>query len=164
MTSTRANSAESGSRGDSVGGTGQPGHPGHPAPARHRVSKFVLWFGLFGAAAAWNIQLIVNYAVAAHACYPRYVPLPIPAYGETAFSVPLIVVSIAALVIGVAGLFCAIAGWRTTSAETGGGSHWLLDTGEGRTRFMAAAGIMTSSVFLLAILFHCAAVLLLRHC
>lgn len=138
--------------------------PAHPAPARDRVSLPLLWFGLFGAAAAWSVQLIVNYAVASHGCYPRMVPLRSPIFGQLAFSVSLIVISLAAIIIGVAALVAAITAWRRSSDETGGEAHWLLDTGEGRTRFMAAAGIMASSVFLLAILAHSAAVLLLGHC
>ena len=140
------------------------GGPDHPAPSRGLVSPAVLWFGLFGGPGAWSILLIANYAIASHACYPRLVPLMEPVSGQRAFLTPLIGISIVAIVIGAAALVFAIAAWRQCSGETGGETHWLLDTGEGRTRFMAAAGIMTSSVFLLDILIHGAVVLLLGHC
>lgn len=146
----------------SPGGAGT--RPGHPAPQRANVSQLALWFGLFGGAFAWTVQLLVNYAVAAHVCYPRAVPLTRPTIGEGAMLWTLIIVSIITVVIGAAALFVAIHTWRKTSKETGGGSHWLLDTGEGRTRFMAAAAIMTSAVFLLSIVVHFAAVLALRYC
>ncbi len=161
MTDTRAGSNKDAEASQSVGGAGKPGHP---APARGSVSSFQIWFGLFGGAAAWTVQLIVNYAIAAHGCYPRYVPLAVPVTGQASFSISLVAISILATVIGIAALLVAITAWRHTSGETGGEAHWLLDTGEGRTRFMAAAGIMTSAVFLLSILFHFAAVIFLGHC
>lgn len=148
----------------SPAGGGAATRPGHPAPQRTNVSPLALWFGLFGGAFAWSVQLLVNYAVAAHVCYPRAVPLTLPTIGESAMLWTLVIVSIATVVIGAAALVVAIRTWRRTSRETGGGSHWLLDTGEGRTRFMAAAAIMTSSIFLLAIIVHLAAVLALRYC
>ena len=156
--------ARAGSKKDFNTDVGGAGKPGHPAPARGRVSSFQLWFGLFGAASAWTVQLIANYAIAAHGCYPRLVPLAAPVTGQASFATSLILISVVTTLIGIAGLVVAITAWRRTSRETGGEAHWLLDTGEGRTRFMAAAGIMASAVFLFSMLFHLSAVLLLRHC
>ena len=143
---------------------GNAAKPSHPAPSRDRVSPFLLWFGLFGAAGAWTVQLIANYAIAAHGCFPRMVPLTRPVWGQATLTISLVAISIFAIVAAVAALLAACISWRRTSDEMGGKSHWLLETGEGRTRFMAAAGMMASSVFLLAILFHFSAVVLLGHC
>ncbi|MEO7043089.1 MAG: hypothetical protein ABI035_12570 [Gemmatimonadaceae bacterium] len=143
---------------------GLAGKPSHPAPSRDQVSPFLLWFGLFGAAAAWSVQLIANYAIAAHGCFPRLVPLTEPVFGQATLTLWLVAISIFATVVGALAVVAALVSWRRTSDETGGEAHWLLETGEGRTRFMAAAGMMASSVFLLAIIFHFAVVVLLGHC
>jgi hypothetical protein len=145
-------------------GGGSAPQAGHPAPERGHVALSVLWFGLLAAPLAWSLQLLVNYAFAAHACFPRYVPLAYPIIGQGALTLVLIVVSVVTIAIGVLALYMAIHTWRRTSKETGGGSHWLLDTGEGRTRFMAASGIMTSALFLLSMIVHLVAVLVLGYC
>jgi hypothetical protein len=54
--------------------------------------------------------------------------------------------------------------WRRTSGEISGNAHWALDTGEGRTRFMAVSSVMTSAVFLLAILVDVAAIVVVKPC
>ena len=128
----------------------------HPAPERHRVAPFTLWFGLLGAPAAWSVQTLVNLPISAHACFPRIFPLEPPATG--ALRGILFVVCIGAIIVSVAALWAAVRGWQTTRGEhqsgTGkGGQHdrgtALAETGEGRTRFMTAAGVLTSLTFLL---------------
>lgn len=139
----------------------------HPAPERHRVPPFVLWFGLLGAPAAWSVQTLVNLPISSHACFPRSFPLDTPATG--ALRGILFVVSIAAIVVGVGALLAAARGWSLTRAEhqsrAGKGSRHdegtaLAETGEGRTRFMAAAGVLTSLTFLFVSVAHTAVVFL----
>jgi len=140
------------------------GRPGHPAPHRANVRSAILWFGLFGAPAAWSVQELVNYAFAAHACYPRMFPLAVPTMGHARLWILTIVVSMVAIAVAVAAGVAALSSWRSTRGETGGHAHWALDTGEGRTRFMAVSALMTSALFLLAILVHTATILVLRPC
>jgi hypothetical protein len=139
----------------------------HPAPERHRVAPFTLWFGLVGAPAAWSVQTLVNLPISAHACFPRIFPLEAPATG--ALRGILFVVSIAAIIVSVAALRTAVRGWERTREEhqsgTGkGGQHdretALAETGEGRTRFMAAAGVLASATFLLVSIAQTAVVFL----
>lgn len=144
--------------------TGGNGEPGHPAPARGSVHHAALWFGLFGAPAAWSVQELVNFPIAAHTCYPRMYPLHAPTIGHGAVWGSTMAVSVVTLLIGVAAGLVALHAWRQTRAETGGHSHWLLDTGEGRTRFMAVSGLLTSVLFVLGILVHTAAILALPPC
>lgn len=127
----------------------------HPAPERHRVTPVALWFGLLGAPAAWSAQTLANLSISSHACFPRMTPLEAPATG--ALRGILFVVCIAAIIVGVAALAAATRGWRLTRQEhqsvAGKGSQHdqgtaLAETGEGRTRFMAAAGVLTSLTFL----------------
>jgi hypothetical protein len=143
---------------------------GHPAPARTNVSLAALWFGLFGAPVAWSAQTLVNLPVAAHGCFPRLVPLdtPVTAVRGIAF-----VVSLLALAVCVAATAVSFRSWARTRHEhheaAGKGSRHtpanaLMETGEGRTRFMAAAGVLTSLTFLIVSLVHAAAVFLVLPC
>jgi hypothetical protein len=150
---------------------GTPRAPGHPAPERARVPLATLWFGLVGGPAAWSIQTLVSLPVAAHACFPRLTPLSSPAFGGVRgviFLLGVMAFVVSALAAGVA--------WRTWSrtrqeeqGASGAGAHHtesvaLLETGEGRTRFMALAGVMTSIAFLLVTAAHAAMLFLVAPC
>jgi hypothetical protein len=134
----------------------------HPAPAEHRVALAALWFGLFGAPTIWSIQLMLNYALVAHACYPASEPLSAPVFGGVRGTV--IAASVVALAIALGAAATAWRSWRATRQEHRGGEAALLEVGEGRTRFMALAGMMTSATFLLVILAHAATLLFVAPC
>ena len=142
----------------------------HPAPARGRAGLGALAFGLFGAPAAWSVQTLVNLPVAAHGCFPRLAPLSAPA---TAVRGVVFAVSVAALVVCVAAAAVAWRSWARTRDEQQEGSGQgaehapesaLLETGEGRTRFLALAGVLSSLTFLLVSAAHAATVLLVPPC
>ncbi|MEO8630347.1 MAG: hypothetical protein ABI612_19950 [Betaproteobacteria bacterium] len=122
----------------------------HPAPHRARVSGWLLAFGLIGAPAAWLTQNVFSYGAASYACFPHDVPLPGP---SAALSRLLVLATVIAIAIGVAGLFAALQGWRATREEKSGSGHHALAVGEGRTRFLALSGILTSAMFLIAVAF-----------
>jgi uncharacterized membrane protein len=131
----------------------------------------VLWFGLFGGPAAWSIQTLVNLPVAAHACYPQLYPLDVPVIGGLRGIV--FVVSILAVLVSVAAAAAAWRAWQFTRHEhqqSSGKANQhqaeaaALETGEGRTRFMAAAGVLTSLTFVLVSLVHLSAVFLVTPC
>jgi len=82
-------------------------------------------------------------------------------------------VSLLALAVCVAGTVVAWRAWRHTREEhqqgTGRGQHHepgaaLLETGEGRTRFMAFAGVLTSVTFLVVSAANTAAIFLVSPC
>ena len=143
----------------------------HPAPARERASLPALWFGLFGGPVAWSIQTLVNLPLASHACFPRLEPLDTPVVGGLRGIV--LVVSLLALLVSA---FAAVVAWRVwsrTRLEHQGGTgegrghdpHLAaLETGEGRTRFMALAGVMTSAAFFLVSAAHAATLFLVSPC
>ena len=159
------------SRRDAAAGTTTSGAPAHPAPERQRVRLAALWFGLAGGPAAWSVQTLVSLPVAAHACYPRLVPLSSPVFGGVrgvVFLLGVMAFVVSAVAAGVA--------WRTWSrtrqehhADSGAGARHtesmaLLETGEGRTRFMALAGLMTSVTFLLVTAAHAATLFFVAPC
>jgi hypothetical protein len=113
-----------------------------------------LWFGLFGAPAAWAIQLISNYALLSHSCFPRDTPLTLPAIpGVGAVA---IMISAALLAAAVAALLVAVRSWRSTRPEIiareRGESVKTPSLGQERMHFMASAGILVSGIFVFGVL------------
>jgi hypothetical protein len=142
----------------------------HPAPGRAHIALPALWFGLFAGPAAWSIQTLVNLPVASHSCYPALSPLdaPVTAVRGIAFAV-----SVFALAVCVAAAAVAFRSWMRLRGEhqegSGRGSEHtpaaaLAETGEGRTRFMALCGLLTSLIFLVLSLVHTAAIFLVLPC
>lgn len=120
----------------------------HPSPHRHRVSGWALWFGLLGAPVAWCLQELINVSLAGQACYPHDTPLAMPLFEHlVAILAGVEAVSLAVCIVAVA---VAHSAWRKTRGEKPGDAHQLLGSGDGRTRFMAIAGIMTSTLFAIA--------------
>jgi hypothetical protein len=104
-----------------------------------------LTFAVFGAPVAWLLQLIVGYALSAHACYPLDVPLVTPVWPRLWWW--LIGIDMGAVVIAGAALFtawgCHVA-WRGVDPRS---------PGELRTRFIAHWSVLTSALFSIAVVF-----------
>lgn len=121
----------------------------HPSPHRARVSPLATWFGILGAPVAWSLQEIVNVGLASYACYPHDIPLAQPLWSH--LTATTYIVEAIALLIGVAAGATAWRNWRRTRTEKDGNAARLLGSGDGRTRFMAMVGMLTSGLFLVAI-------------
>jgi hypothetical protein len=129
--------------------TPAPSAPLHPAPHRDRVSGWSTLAGLTLGPLAWLVQLTLNVALASAACYPNDAPLPLPAWSGLA---PVLwLAEILALALCALGGWLAWRNWRASSGERPGTGHVLLGSGDGRTRFLAMAGMLTSALFLLAV-------------
>ena len=124
----------------------------HPAPRRDVVPTGVLWFGIFGAPAAWALQIIVTYALVAHFCFPHDRPRLTPTF--EALRATGIVVSVIVLVVTLLALATAVRSWRAMRHGQGAERVEQLEVGEGRARFMAFAGVLLSAVFLFAVLMN----------
>jgi len=133
-------------------------HLGHPAPHRHRVGLLALGFGIVGAPLAWNIELLVGVALSGHECYPRYLPLSVPLWNGTWSA--LLVISIIAIALGIVAGLVSWRSWSRTRDESPKEAH----SGDGRTRFMAMCGLLSSGLFLVALAFTIAVVLLVPLC
>jgi len=136
-----------------------------------RVGLSALWFGLYGGPLAWTVQTLVNLPVAAHGCFPRLEPLSSPTIGG--LRAVVVGVSIVALAVCVAATAVAFRSWARTreehqssagSARAHAPANALAETGEGRTRFMALAGLLTSATFLVVSLVHLASIFLVSPC
>jgi hypothetical protein len=115
-----------------------------PVAARPPVGA-ALVFAVFGAPAAWLLQLFFGYALAAHACYPIDVPLVTPVWGPLWWI--LIGIELAAIVIAGGGLFTA---WSCHVAWRGVDPR---NVGERRNRFIAKWALLTSALFSIAVVF-----------
>ena len=118
---------------------------------------------LFGSAAAWVIQMSLIESIAAYACYPHQVPLSAPLW----VSLQTILIAISLLSLA-AGLISGYIAWalarqlnnRLQIAATSGAST----LNGGQDRFLALLGQLSSSIFIIAILFASCAVLLVSPC
>jgi hypothetical protein len=111
----------------------------HGAPVR----RSALWFGLFGAPAAWSAQELVAYGVVAHGCYPSWQPL-LSAARPTVVVIDLLVSLGMLLLAALAGL-ASFRSWSLTRNEGGP---------ESRAHFMALSGIILSLLFLFSIVMN----------
>ena len=121
-----------------------------------------LWFGVFGGPLFWSLQELVNYTITAHFCFPRALPLAAPSFGGT-WTVAL-VVEIAALIGALVAGLASWRSWRLTKGEAEREHGAVLDTAEGRTRFIAYAGMLSSGLFALAIILSGFALFIVPAC
>jgi hypothetical protein len=122
----------------------------HPAPHRERVTLLELAFGLAAGPVAWFVQFNAGYALASWPCFPTDHRMQVPIDGY-AWSRPIMVaVMIAGVLIALAALWISWRNLQRTREERPGGHRHLMDTGTGRTRFLALWGVMLSIGFALA--------------
>ena len=127
----------------------------HPSPHRNRVRLLGLLFGLAAGPAAWIGQMLLGYGLSSYACYPKDEPRTAsPPPGWNGEQLWLLVINLACLTLALAGLLVALAHWRRVAQEKAGGAHHMLNLGEGRARFMALSGMLTSGLFAATILFN----------
>ena len=125
--------------------------PPHPAPARHEVSRFALGFGLLAAPLAWAVDELALYFIASRLCEMKTYSV---AEGLSRATSPLfIVISVVTFAVALAGTWVAYNSWKNSRHEKHGSGHTLVEIGEGRTRFLAMTGLITSSGFAIAFIF-----------
>ena len=135
---------------------------GHPAPRAGQLGIWRMLLILGGAPLAWSVQIIAGYATAAYACFPKRAPLSQPVFAS--LHAGLAVLSAAAIAVSLVCLVLAWRSWRATRAEMPGDHQHLLDVGEGRTRFMALSAVISSVLFLFALLLTTSVLMLVQPC
>jgi hypothetical protein len=128
------------------------------------VSLGALWFGLLAAPFAWSDQLMVDYALIAHTCFPATSMLDMP-YLPSARAIVL-GVSVLDIVVGIAGIVVAARAYARLGGDHESDRRQFHDApiAEGRARFMALAGILASSLFLGGIVLHTIGIVMLAPC
>lgn len=133
----------------------------HPSPHRAHASQLTLWLGLALAPAAWYLELAIDTPLLSQACYPRDIALG----GSLPMLMPIVLaVDVATLLVAAFAGFLAWRNWRRTSGEKAGGGGRLFSSGDGRTRFMSMAGMITCGVIFLAVLYTVMTHVLLPEC
>jgi len=129
---------------------------GHPAPQRRQVGGLAIFIGLTGAPAAWIGVSLVNYALTSEVC-SRSGSVGLP------WAV-LLGLNMLGLAAAFGALWISYDGWRRTHDEQSGEQQRTLEVGEGRTRFLALCGIVTSIGFAIGIAFAILPLLLVMTC
>lgn len=125
----------------------------HPSPARGELPRWRVIVGLTLAPAAYALLVVTGYTIAANACAAQLRP-----------SVAVVLVTFLALVAILAGLGISISNFRRTRHEGSGGHAGVQDIGDGRTRFLAYAGLCASGLFALAVVVQLTSFVLLNQC
>jgi hypothetical protein len=128
------------------------------------VSTIRTLIGLFGAPVIWVIQMWLSESLAAYACYPHQAPLSTPLWNSLLLILALI--SIMCLTGGLLSGFIAWITWRRVERERKfpGNDKNILDVSEGRRRFLSMLGLMSSLIFIVAIIFTGCAVIFVSPC
>lgn len=120
----------------------------HPAPHRARVGLGAIFYGLFAAPIVWSGDLMVDYGLVGHACYPGDLPLGQPTAG-LGYVWPLVLAChLLSLALIASGFFVSLRNWRLTGPPEGH-AHHLIERGEGRTRYFAIIGMGFAAMFFL---------------
>jgi hypothetical protein len=139
----------------------EPKSPTETSFQQGRESVVRTMVALFGAPTAWTIQLLVSEPLVAHACYPYQIPLSVPIWER----LPLLLVVISLLCLAVALLsgFIAWSSWmqaRNSPAVAGNDN----ETKVRRRRFVGRLGVMSSSIFIVAVIFNICALFMTPLC
>ena len=128
------------------------------------VSLGALWFGLLAAPIAWSDQLMVDYALIAHSCFPATMMRDVPLFASARGIV--LGVSALAIIVGIAGLVVAVRAYARIGGhhESDRQQFHNAPVAEGRARFMALMGILASSLFLGGIVLHTLGIVMLAPC
>jgi hypothetical protein len=124
-----------------------------PAPHSDRVRADLLFAALIAAPGAWLLELLINYGLAAQACFPREHLRTLPSAWSWLRS-GVIAVDVVALAITIVATVISISIWRRTNEEASGDHAQLVHSGEGRTRFLAIWGIWSGAWFIIQIAFN----------
>jgi hypothetical protein len=133
-----------------------------PAPHRAQLSTLRIGVGLFGAPAAWLTQFFLSEPLAAHACYPNQEPLSAPIWES--LSAILIVINIACLAAAFLSGFAAWSSWRQFEDRLAGLAKRAIEPEGNRNRFLINLSLMSSFIFIVAVLFNICAVFLVSPC
>ncbi len=136
----------------------------HPAPQAERVKTGEIFFELFGGPIAWLVQLSGGYALVSEACSADGGRALMPLRAASWAWLGMIGLMCAAILAASLSFLLSWAAFKRTREETAGGGHHLMETGAGRTRFLALWGVMLSAGFAIATVFTAVALVTLPLC
>jgi hypothetical protein len=114
----------------------------HPAPHAGRLRIPESFFGVFGGPAAWFIQLCAGYGLASQPCFvngARVAQLPANSHWTW---IAMVILMIAAAAVALLAFLVSWRAFKRTQHEVRGNEVHLMETGAGRTRFLALWGML----------------------
>ncbi|HLH47895.1 MAG TPA: hypothetical protein VKV96_01030 [Roseiarcus sp.] len=136
-----------------------------PAPGRGGLWRGWLYYGLLVPPLAWSLQLLTDFALASHACFPQGTTRASFLPGWEGIWTVLLIINLVCLAASIAGLIGAFYSWRRLPPRPAPNEHDdLLGPGEGRLRVFAASGFLISFLFTIAILFNTSSLSALSTC
>ena len=122
----------------------------HPDPHRHAAGVTALLVALFAAPIFWAGNLMIDYGLVGHACYPGRVPLAQPSKGF-GFVWPLsLAFHLLTLMVIAAGFGLALRNWQRTGPPEGH-AHQLMHRGEGRSRYFSIIAMGWAAILFLVV-------------
>jgi len=123
-----------------------------------------LWLGLLGGPAAWSLQLLVDYPLVAHYCFPDAARRIVPTIDS--LRLLILLTSAAALAIAVIALLTAMRSWRASGGALHDARTDSTDESPpvGRVRFMALGGILAGGLTIVGIVLHGGFILMMAPC
>jgi hypothetical protein len=134
-----------------------------PAPKRQALPPRQSFFAVFGGPLAWFLQLNVDFALASNACFLGDQRSISPHFAHDWTWPAMIGIAAAAFAVSLAATLIARRAYRITKEESMG-DHDLVETGAGRTRFLAFWGICLGAGSALVIVLTATAFFMLPRC
>jgi hypothetical protein len=136
----------------------------HPSPQRGKVGLGALWFGICGVPFAWIGLEIFSYVVTTGICGEKSVTaMDMVSATISAWHI-LLPTSLVAAALGLITVYVALHNWRESRYEKPGSAHHLIEVGEGRTRFLAMFGLLTSIGFMITFIFSATTLIVVPLC
>jgi hypothetical protein len=129
-----------------------------PANRHTAISGLSLSIGLFGAPLAWVLQFSLSESLAAHACFPHQMLLSAPLW--PGLYLILVIISIVFLALALTSGLMAWRSWQRFKGQLALASEWKIS----RNQFLLKLSLMSSLIFIIAILFNIVAVVLVSPC
>ncbi|MEC4748889.1 hypothetical protein [Methylomicrobium sp. Wu6] len=129
---------------------------------RGRFGAMRTLLGLFGAPSAWLAQLMLSEPLVAHACYPYQAPLSKPIW--EGLPGVLAAVSLICLVVALLSGFVAWDSWRLIARRPSEAVGFSVESNKNRSRFLVKLSLMSSFIFLIAVVFNACALLFVPLC
>jgi hypothetical protein len=134
----------------------------HPAPHRYRAEFWVLLFGAAAAPLVWMGHLWLSYGLSSRTCFPA--DMANAGVSGAGLRDALLVLDAGAIVVSLIALAVSYRSWRATRTEARGHVEHAVEVGEGRTRFLAIWGMISSLMFLVAVVFAAIASIMVPLC
>jgi hypothetical protein len=132
------------------------------SPDSHVPGVARLFAGMVLAPLAWALEVLIGYSLAAQACYPTEVALAAPTWSNLRAVVEG--VSIALWLLLFVGAAIAWSNWKATRPQSNVEPHRIVQSGDGRPRFMALCGVVVSGLFAVVLLFTSVGILWVPSC